>query len=65
MTASPEARWPLARIGKYRGRILAVRCGQGSRRPKDGFFAFTDGATGPALRAPQLYTLRHMIKAAG
>ena len=61
MTDAPADKWPLARIGKYRGWILAVRAGQGSRRPKDGFFAFNGGVTGPALRAPQLYALRRLV----
>jgi hypothetical protein len=53
--------WPLARAGTYRGAILYARCGQGTRRPRDGWFAYLprDGVT---LRAPSRYLLKHIIK---
>jgi hypothetical protein len=61
---SDTEKWPLARVRAYRGFCISVRCGQGCRRPRDGYFAYRPGTTGKALRAPYLYSIRALIREA-
>lgn len=55
--------WPLAQVGALHGAHIYVRCGQGTRRPKDGWFAyFPDRRL--TLRAAQKYVLLILIRRA-
>jgi hypothetical protein len=53
--------WPLAHVGNLRGFKIYVRCGQGTRRPRDGFFAYSE-VHKLTLRAPYRYAIEVKIR---
>ena len=59
MLSDTNPAWPLAKVRTYRKAAIYVRCGQGTRKPRDGWFARTK--EGRTLRSPTLAGLRALV----